>query len=52
MARRQEIIDGAHVFEGPIHDQSGQERIAAGETPSDADLWGMDYLVQGVIGKL
>ena len=52
MARRQELIDGAHVFEGPIHDQSGKERVAAGETPSDADLWGMDYLVQGVIGKL
>jgi basic membrane protein A len=52
MARRQEILNGAHVFEGPIYDQSGKEVIAAGKTPSDADLWGMDYLVKGVVGKL
>ena len=52
MARRQELINGAHVFEGPIVDQGGKERVAAGKTPSDADLWGMNYLVQGVIGKL
>ena len=52
MARRQEIIDGAHVFEGPIRDQSGYEVIAAGQVPSDGDLWGMNYLVEGVIGDL
>ena len=52
MARRQEIIDGAHVFEGPIYDQSGKEVVAAGKTPSVGDLWGMNYLVKGVIGKL
>ena len=52
MARRDEIIKGAHVFQGPIHDQNGKEVVAAGKTPSDADLWGMKYLVKGVIGKL
>jgi hypothetical protein len=45
-------MNGKHVYTGPIYDQAGKERIAAGKTPSDGDLWGMDYLVQGVIGKL
>ena len=52
MARRQEIIDGAHVFEGPIRDQGRNEVIAASQVPSDGDLWGMNYLVEGVIGDL
>ncbi len=51
MARRQEIVDGAHVFQGPILDQDGKERVAAGKTPTDADLWGMTWLVRGVIGR-
>jgi hypothetical protein len=52
MAEREAIINGKHVFAGPIVDQSGKERVAAGATPSDADLWGMDYLIEGVIGQL
>ena len=52
MAERDAIMNGKHVYTGPIYDQAGKERIAAGKTPSDGDLWGMDYLVQGVIGKL
>jgi hypothetical protein len=52
MAEREAIINGKHVFTGPIVDQSGTERVAAGATPSDADLWGMDYLIEGVIGQL
>ncbi len=51
-AEREALINGKHVFEGPIYDQSGKERIAAGKTPSVKELYGMDYLVQGVIGKL
>jgi len=51
-AEREAIINGKHVFEGPIYDQSGKERVPAGKVPSDKDLWGMNYLVQGVIGKL
>lgn len=51
-AEREAIINGKHVFEGPIYDQSGKERIPAGKAPSDKDMWGMDYLVQGVIGQL
>lgn len=52
MAERDAIIAGKHVFEGPIVDQDGNVRVAAGETPSDGDLWGMDYLIEGVVGQL
>lgn len=52
MAERKALIAGKHVFEGPIVDQNGKVRVAAGETPSDADLWGMDYLIKGVVGQL
>jgi len=49
---RQAIISGKQVFEGPIVDQDGNVRVAAGEVPSDADLWGMDYLIEGVVGSM
>jgi basic membrane lipoprotein Med (substrate-binding protein (PBP1-ABC) superfamily) len=52
MAERDAIIKGKQIFTGPIKDQSGKERVAAGKTPSDADLWGMDYLIEGVVGQL
>lgn len=51
-AERQAIIDGKHVFTGPIEDQNGKIVVAAGQTPSDADLWQMDYLIEGVVGRL
>jgi len=38
------------VFAGPIKDQQGTVRIAAGTTPSDKDLLGMTWFVEGVIG--
>jgi len=41
-----------HPFAGPVVDQDGKTRVAAGETMSDADLSGMDYYVQGVVSKL
>ena len=51
-SERQALIDGKHVFAGPITDRAGAIRIKAGETPGDGDLWGMDYLVEGVVGQL
>ena len=51
-SERQALLNGKHVFEGPIYDQEGNLRVKAGETPGDGDLWGMDYLIQGVIGQL
>lgn len=41
-----------HPFSGPVIDQAGKTRVAAGEVMSDADLSGMDYYVQGVTSKL
>lgn len=39
-------------FEGPIYDQDGNERIAAGVRPSVEELEASDYLIQGVIGTI
>ena len=49
MAERDAVIAGKHVFTGPLVDVEGNERVAAGETMGDADLWGMDWFVDGVI---
>jgi len=42
----------AHVFAGPLRDQSGKERVAAGAVLSDADIFSMNWLVQGLDGTL
>jgi len=41
-----------HPFSGPVVDQDGKTRVAAGATMSDGDLNGMDYYVEGVVSKL
>jgi basic membrane protein A len=38
------------VFTGPVKDQSGKMRIAAGQVPTDGELLGMNWFVEGVIG--
>ncbi len=46
---RKGIIDGSHhSFTGPIKDQSGKERVAAGERMDDGALLSMDWYVEGV----
>jgi len=40
------------VFVGPISDQSGAVKVPAGTTMDDGALAGMQWLVQGVDGKL
>ena len=46
---RKGIIDGSHhTFTGPIKDQSGKERVPAGERMSDEALLTMDWYVEGV----
>lgn len=48
-----DIIAGKlHPFAGPITDQSGTVKWAAGTTPSDDELKGMNWLVEGVQGTL
>ena len=39
------------VFQGPIITNAGTV-VAGGATLNDGDLWGMNYYVQGVIGKI
>jgi simple sugar transport system substrate-binding protein len=39
-------------FTGPMKDNTGKERLAAGKTITDGDLSKMDYYVEGVVGKL
>jgi basic membrane protein A and related proteins len=51
MAERQALIDGKHVFAGPLKDRDGKERVAAGQVLGDGDLWGMDWYVEGVISQ-
>ena len=42
-------IDGSfHIFTGPIKDNTGTERVAAGVRMTDAELLGMDWYVEGV----
>jgi len=49
MAERQAIVEGKHVFAGPLSDLDGKQRVAAGAVLSDGDLWKMDWYVPGVI---
>jgi simple sugar transport system substrate-binding protein len=48
-ATRDGIIAGTlHPFTGPIKNQAGEEKVAAGQTMSDEDLSKMDWYVAGV----
>ena len=42
----------AHPFAGPVVDQDGKVRVAAGKVISDEDLEKMDYFVKGVASKM
>jgi basic membrane protein A and related proteins len=48
-SEREAIINGKPVFAGPLTDRDGKERVAAGQSLSDADLWKMDWYVKGVV---
>jgi simple sugar transport system substrate-binding protein len=41
-----------HPFTGPLSDNEGRQRLAAGKVISDEALLKMDYYVEGVQGKL
>ena len=41
-----------HPFQGPVKDQSGKVRVAAGSVMSDEDMLGFNWYVEGVVGKL
>jgi basic membrane protein A len=53
LAKKAELASGRfHVFAGPVEDQDGHVRIAAGTVPSWDDLLKMTWLVKGTIGKI
>ncbi|MHA1571435.1 MAG: BMP family ABC transporter substrate-binding protein, partial [Alphaproteobacteria bacterium] len=41
-----------HAFAGPINDQKGDERVAAGANLADGEIFGMNWLVEGLKGSL
>lgn len=54
VAQKTEAIKAGtlHPFAGPIKDQAGKERVAAGANSSDSDLLSMNWFVEGVQGTL
>ena len=51
-ARRKELAAGkAHPFTGPLKDNTGVERVKAGEVFPLTDLGKMNWLVEGVVGQ-
>lgn len=51
-AKRKQLIDGTfHVFSGPLYDQSGKLRVPKGKTLTVQQLYAINWLVKGVIGK-
>ncbi|TAK83266.1 MAG: BMP family ABC transporter substrate-binding protein [Aquabacterium sp.] len=52
-AKKAAIAGGSfHPFSGLVKDQAGATKVAAGQTISEAELWGMKWYVEGVEGKL
>ena len=46
-------MDGSYnVYAGPIKDQTGAIKVAAGSTLSNNDILGLNWLVDGVEGKM
>ena len=53
MAAKADIIAGKNrIFVGPIKDQGGKLRYADGAVVPDADLLGMNWFIQGVVGAV
>jgi simple sugar transport system substrate-binding protein len=48
-----EILAGRlHPFAGPVKDQTGAIKVAAGQDITENELWSMKWYVEGVDGKL
>jgi simple sugar transport system substrate-binding protein len=55
LARQRDIAAGRlHPFQasGVVRDNAGRVVIAAGQTLTDVQILGMDFLVEGVQGKI
>jgi len=52
-AKTNDIASGKlHPFTGPLKDNTGKERLAAGKVMADDDLQKLDFYVEGVQGSL
>lgn len=50
---KSKLLDGEwDIFTGPIKDQSGKERVAAGQKMSDAEMLEFNWFVDGVEGTI
>jgi basic membrane protein A len=50
---KQKILSGKwDVFYGPVKDQAGQVKVAAGQKMSDADMLSFNWFVEGVEGTI
>jgi len=50
-AAQKAIQDGSlQIFEGPIYDQNGVEKVPAGTVMTDDEVWNMEWFVKGVKG--
>ncbi|MGE5530170.1 MAG: BMP family ABC transporter substrate-binding protein [Patescibacteria group bacterium] len=50
--KKKELIQGKfHVFQGPLKDNQGVERVPAGKAYPLWELYKLDWLVEGVIGQ-
>jgi basic membrane protein A len=48
-AAKAKILDGSfNVFSGPIKDNTGAEKVAEGQTLSNADILGITWFVDGI----
>ena len=53
LASKKAMAEGSlKAFSGPIKNQAGEEKVAAGAVLSDKDLLGMKWFVEGVKGDL
>ena len=51
--KQQGLIDGSFDYwTGPLQDNADDEVVAAGQTLSIADINGMGWLAEGVVGKI
>ncbi len=48
----QEILDGFNPFTGPMNDSTGRERIPAGKSLTDVEIYAIDWVLEGVQGVL
>ena len=55
--KAEEVVNGIKsgsikIFAGPLMDNTGKEILPAGKEMDDGSLWGMNYYLQGVDGKI